>query len=77
ALYRVYSGPTVYSDVNGDYRSMKQADLSQSNDVLPARATENVASYKFKLDGKDAGYKTHYSGFSMWDTYRSQAQLLA
>ncbi len=77
ALYRVYSGPTVYSDVNGDYRSMKQADLSQSNNVLPARATENVANYKFKLDGKDAGYKTHYSGFSMWDTYRSQAQLLA
>ena len=77
ALYRVYSGPTVYSDVNGDYRSMKQADLSQPNNVLPTRVTENVASYKFKLDGKDASYKTHYSGFSMWDTYRSQAQLLA
>ncbi|SCX64798.1 GH92 family glycosyl hydrolase [Variovorax sp. EL159] len=77
ALYRVYSGPTVYSDVNGDYRSMKQVDLSQSNDVLPTRANENVANYKFKVDGKDAGYKTHYSGFSMWDTYRSQSQLLA
>ena len=77
ALYRVYSGPTVYSDVNGDYRSMKQVDLSQSNGVLPDRAKENVANYKFKVDGKDAGYKTHYTGFSMWDTYRSQAQLLA
>ena len=77
ALYRVYSGPTVYSDVNGDYRSMKQVDIAQSNSVLPDRAVENVASYKFKVDGKDAGYKTHYSGFSMWDTYRSQAQLLA
>lgn len=77
ALYRVYSGPTVYSDVNGDYRSMKQVDIAQSNSVLPDRATENVASYKFTVDGKDAGYKTHYSGFSMWDTYRSQSQLLA
>lgn len=77
ALYRVYSGPTVYSDVNGEYRSMKQVDLSQSGNVLPTRTTENVANYKFKIDGKDAGYKTHYSGFSMWDTYRSQAQLLA
>ncbi|MCR6476233.1 GH92 family glycosyl hydrolase [Variovorax sp. ZS18.2.2] len=77
ALYRVYSGPTVYSDVNGDYRSMKQVDISQGNSVLPDRANENVANYRFKVDGKDAGYKTHYSGFSMWDTYRSQAQLLA
>jgi predicted alpha-1,2-mannosidase len=77
ALYRVYSGPTVYSDVNGDYRSMKQLDIAQSGAELPERATENVASYKFKVDGKDAGYKTHYSGFSMWDTYRSQAQMLA
>ncbi|RQO47206.1 glycoside hydrolase family 92 protein [Variovorax sp. KBW07] len=77
ALYRVYSGPTVYSDVNGDYRSMKQVDIKQSNAVLPDRTNENVANYRFKVDGKDAGYKTHYSGFSMWDTYRSQAQLLA
>lgn len=77
ALYRVYSGPTVYSDVNGEYRSMRQTNLSQSGDVLPARAIENVSSYKFQIDGKSAGYKTHYSGFSMWDTYRSQAQLLA
>ncbi|MDR6633717.1 putative alpha-1,2-mannosidase [Phyllobacterium sp. 1468] len=73
ALYRVYSGPTVFSDVNGEYRSMKQAGGGD----LPVRATENVANYKFTVDGKDAGYKTHYSGFSMWDTYRSQAQLLA
>jgi putative alpha-1,2-mannosidase len=77
ALYRVYSGPTVYSDANGDYRSMKQVDISQPNTVLPDRATENVANYKFRLNGQDAGYKTHYSGFSMWDTYRSQAQMLA
>lgn len=77
ALYRVYSGPTVYSDVNGDYRSMKQVDIKQSGNELPKRDTENVANYKFKVDGKDAGYKTHYSGFSMWDTYRSQAQMLA
>jgi putative alpha-1,2-mannosidase len=77
AFYRVYSGPTVYSDVNGDYRSMKQADLTAAAETMPARATENVADYKFKLDGKDAGYKTHYSGFSMWDTYRSGAQLIA
>ncbi|MBB3238083.1 putative alpha-1,2-mannosidase [Phyllobacterium endophyticum] len=73
ALYRVYSGPTVFSDVNGEYRSMKQV----SGGDLPVRATENVANYKFKVDGKDAGYKTHYSGLSMWDSYRSQAQLLA
>jgi putative alpha-1,2-mannosidase len=77
AFYRVYSGPTAYSDVNGDYRSMKQADLTADTETIPARATENVANYKFKVDGKDAGYKTHYSGFSMWDTYRSGAQLVA
>jgi putative alpha-1,2-mannosidase/outer membrane murein-binding lipoprotein Lpp len=77
ALYRVYSGPTVFSDVNGDYRSMKQVNRNAPGHTLPERITENVATYKFKLDGKDAGYKTHYSGFSMWDTYRSQAQLVA
>jgi predicted alpha-1,2-mannosidase len=77
ALYRVYSGPTVYSDVNGEYRSMKQKKPFPAKDTVPVRATENVANYKFMLNGKEAGYKTHYSGFSMWDTYRSQAQLLA
>ncbi|MHC1547313.1 GH92 family glycosyl hydrolase [Phyllobacterium sp. K27] len=77
ALYRVYSGPTVYSDVNGDYRSMKQPKPFPAKGSLPVRATENVSNYKFKLNGKDIGYKTHYSGFSMWDTYRSQAQLIA
>ncbi|QND54096.1 glycoside hydrolase family 92 protein [Phyllobacterium sp. 628] len=77
AFYRVFSGPTVYSDVNGDYRSMKQTDLKQPGDIVPERATENVANYPFKVDGKDATYKTHYSGYSMWDTYRSQAQMVA
>ncbi|TXR49933.1 glycoside hydrolase family 92 protein [Phyllobacterium endophyticum] len=77
ALYRVYSGPTVFSDVNGDYRSMKQLNKNDPAASLPLRGKENVATYKFKIDGKDAGYKTHYSGFSMWDTYRSHAHLLA
>ncbi|WP_207719712.1 GH92 family glycosyl hydrolase [Phyllobacterium pellucidum] len=76
-LYRVFSGPTVYSDLNGDYRSMKQADLKAASGSLPAREVENVSKYRFKIDGKDAGYTTHYSGFSMWDTYRSAAQLVA
>ncbi|MEP7452703.1 GH92 family glycosyl hydrolase [Phyllobacterium sp. SB3] len=77
ALYRVYSGPTVYSDVNGEYRSMKQTTPFPAANTVPVRATENVSNYKFKLNGQDAGYNTHYSGFSMWDTYRSQAQLIA
>ncbi|WP_206607222.1 GH92 family glycosyl hydrolase [Rhizobium tubonense] len=77
AFYRVFSGPTVYSDVNGDYRSMKQNDLTAAYDTLSVRDTANVSQYPFKIDGKDAGYKTHYSGFSMWDTYRSGAQLVA
>ncbi len=77
AFYRVYSGPTVFSDVNGDYRSMKQVNLGSAAGSVPQRATENVANYKFTADGKDASYKTHYSGFSMWDTYRSAAQLVA
>jgi len=75
AFYHVYSGPTVYSDVNGDYRSMQQPNTFSG--AFPPRVTENVSKYPFKVDGKDAGYKTHYSGFSMWDTYRSQAQLVA
>lgn len=77
AFYRVYSGPTVFSDVNGDYRSMKQTAPFPESDTLPDRTTENVANYKFTQDGKESGYKTHYSGFSMWDTYRSAAQLVA
>ena len=77
AFYRVYSGPTIFSDVNGDYRSMKQTLPFPAKDTLPDRITENVANYKFALDGKESGYKTHYSGFSMWDTYRSAAQLVA
>jgi putative alpha-1,2-mannosidase len=78
ALYRTMGGPTVYSDVNGDYRSMDQrANLNLPAGEVPERKKENVANYNFKLDGKDAGYKTHYSGFSMWDTYRSLAQFQA
>ncbi|MFT7757751.1 UNVERIFIED_CONTAM: glycoside hydrolase family 92 protein, partial [Salmonella enterica subsp. enterica serovar Enteritidis] len=67
----------IFSDVNGDYRSMKQTIPFPKKDTLPDRTTENVANYKFTVDGKESGYKTHYSGFSMWDTYRSAAQLVA
>ena len=56
---------------------MKQVDVKFDNSTLPQRETRNVADYKFKVNGADAGYTTHYSGFSMWDTYRSQAQMLA
>jgi putative alpha-1,2-mannosidase len=77
AFYRVFSGPTIFSDVNGDYRSMKQTNLQFDRSQLPPRETRNVADYKFKVNGEDVGYTTHYSGFSMWDTYRSQAQMLA
>lgn len=79
ALYRVYSGPTVFSDVNGDYRSMKQVDINApgGDGNLPSRVTENVANYKFTIDGEETSAKAHYSGFSMWDTYRGMAQTIA
>nr|WP_246232788.1 glycoside hydrolase domain-containing protein [Nakamurella aerolata] len=82
ALYRVFGSPTVYSDVNGDFRSMAAAkpypaDVDVTGTVLD-RPTANVADYPFRRpDGSTGGYRTHYSGLSMWDTYRSQAQLLA
>lgn len=88
ALYRVFGGPTVYSDINGEYRSMAQAKtdgkwppISSDGDTkypIQSRATAKVLDYPFtKLDGSSGGYTTHYTSFSMWDTYRSQAQLLA
>lgn len=79
ALYRVYSGPTVFSDVNGEYRSMKQVNINApgGDGNLPDRVTENVANYKFAIGGVETSAKAHYSGFSMWDTYRGMAQTIA
>lgn len=64
ALYRSLTGPTVYSDVNGEYRGMGQQSQAQT-ETIPARKIEK------------ATHRIHYSGFSMWDTYRSLTQLQA
>jgi len=82
ALYRVFGSPTTYSDVNGDFRSMQAnppypgtVDTSGS---VPDRPVANVRDYTYtRPDGSKGTYATHYSSLSMWDTYRSQAQLLA
>jgi putative alpha-1,2-mannosidase len=82
ALYRVFGSPTVYSDVNGDFRSMGAeqpfpSGVDTSGGIAP-RQVANVADYAYtRPDGSTGGYTTQYSSFSMWDTYRSQAQLLA
>ncbi|WP_181034263.1 glycoside hydrolase domain-containing protein [Arthrobacter sp. GMC3] len=82
SLYRVLGSPTIYSDVNGDFRSLAaQKPLAAGVDPTGAveeRAPVNVADYSYtKPDGGKGSYSTHYSGLSLWDTYRSQAQLLA
>lgn len=82
ALYRVFGSPTTYSDVNGEFRSMQaSAPIPTQVDTaggVPDRPVVNVADYTYtRPDGSTGGYSTHYSGLSMWDTYRSQAQLLA
>ncbi|WP_051267702.1 glycoside hydrolase domain-containing protein [Nakamurella lactea] len=82
ALYRVFGSPTTYSDVNGQFRSMQASrPLPTGVDVtgsVPDRPVVNVADYTYtRPDGSTGSYSTHYSGLSMWDTYRSQAQLLA
>lgn len=75
ALYHTMTGPTIYSDVNGDYRSMQQANLGAPANTAPGRPTANVSQYP--VPGNANAYKAHYSGFSMWDTYRSETQLQA
>ncbi|AOJ33719.1 GH92 family glycosyl hydrolase [Burkholderia metallica] len=86
ALYHVFSAPTLYSDANGDFRSMRQprgANGSYPTSVdrtgtIPPRAKANVKDYAFRRpDGSQGGAANHYTGFSLWDTYRSQAQLIA
>ncbi len=86
ALYRVFGAPTLYSDTNGEFRSMRQpkgADGRYPKQVdqtglVPQRATARLADYAFRRhDGSQGGAGNHYTGFSMWDTYRSQVQLLA
>lgn len=82
ALYHVFGSPTVYSDVNGDFRSMRaQRPFATGVDTtggVEHRDVANVADYRYtRPDGSTGGYGTHYSSFSLWDTYRSQAQLLA
>jgi predicted alpha-1,2-mannosidase len=80
AFYRAFSGPTVYSDVNGDYRSMKQASLSENDgSSFPVRATANISKDDtFQgTDGKTVVPAAHYSSYSIWDTYRSLTQLQA
>lgn len=80
SFYRSFSGPTIYSDVNGDYRSMKQTALSENDgNSFPVRATANIANDDAFQDGngKTVVPAAHYSGFSIWDTYRSLTQLQA
>ncbi|AMU11147.1 alpha-mannosidase [Burkholderia cenocepacia] len=86
ALYHVFSAPTLYSDTNGEFRSMRQPKNANGGyptsvdrtGTVPQRATANVKDYAYKRpDGSQGGGANHYTGFSLWDTYRSQAQLLA
>lgn len=81
ALYRVFGSPTTYSDVNGDFRSMQASGQPAGVDRtggVEKRPVANVADYTWtRPDGSVGRSSTHYSGLSMWDTYRSQAQLLA
>ncbi|MDR1151414.1 MAG: glycoside hydrolase family 92 protein [Bifidobacteriaceae bacterium] len=81
ALYRVFVSPTTYSDVNGDYRSMKASRPFPSGvdtvGNVEQRPIENVANDSFtRPDGTTRTPAVHYSGLSMWDTYRSAAQAL-
>ncbi|WP_051136556.1 glycoside hydrolase domain-containing protein [Luteimicrobium xylanilyticum] len=81
-LYRVFGSPTTYSDVNGDFRSMEATPpypgTVDTAGGVPDRPVTNVRDYTYKRpDGSTGSYTTHYSSLSMWDTYRSQAQLLA
>lgn len=81
SLYRVYGSPTIYSDVNGDFRSLG-ALKPLATEVDPTgkvedRPSVNVDDYNYtKTDDSNGSYETHYTGLSMWDTYRSQTQLL-
>jgi putative alpha-1,2-mannosidase len=82
ALYHVFSAPSVYSDQNGDFRSMHQPKDAKGGytgtSKLPARDTANLRQYAYpQTDGASGSYRNHYTSFSLWDTYRSQAQLLA
>ncbi|GAA1722382.1 hypothetical protein GCM10009809_17550 [Isoptericola hypogeus] len=82
ALYRVFGSPTVYSDVNGDFRSMRANEPYpggvDATGGVEQRPVANVADYDYtRPDGTTGSYGTQYTSFSMWDTYRSQAQLLA
>lgn len=82
SLYRVLGSPTTYSDVNGDFRSMDAKEpyaggVDRAGGV-EERPVANVRDYSWtNPDGSAGSYATHYSGLSLWDTYRSQAQLLA
>ncbi|WDD90761.1 GH92 family glycosyl hydrolase (plasmid) [Burkholderia sp. FERM BP-3421] len=75
ALYRTLAGPTVYSDVNGEYRSMRQLNLGDPGNTAPQRETANVS--QDPVPDQPRAYRTHYSSFSLWDTYRSVTQLQA
>ena len=82
ALYRVFVSPTTYSDVNGDYRSMDATPpLDAALDLtggVQERPTENVADDSFtRPDGSTGTPGAHYSGLSMWDTYRTASQALS
>jgi predicted alpha-1,2-mannosidase len=81
ALYRVFLTPTTFSDVNGDYRSIGQekpyaTSVDRAGNVR-ARDTKNIADDAYtRLDQTTGTVAAHYSGLSMWDTYRSAAQAL-
>jgi|GEM_PF-807224 len=81
ALYRIFVSPTVYSDVNGEYRSMAEPQPYRTGvdrfGEVSVRPTVNVKDETYvRPDGTIGKPDAHYSGLSMWDTYRSAAQAL-
>ena len=68
ALYHVYLGPTLLSDADGGYRADGSGPLRNKGGA--DNPTPDAPPLKFDPRPK-------YSTFSLWDTYRAHAPLLA
>lgn len=70
AMYHAFLSPTVYMDVDGQYKGIDQNvhNVSSSNFRLPASTKQPAKA--------GTQNSTNYTTFSLWDTYRALHPLL-
>ncbi|HMT07201.1 MAG TPA: GH92 family glycosyl hydrolase [Pyrinomonadaceae bacterium] len=76
AMYHAFLAPTVYMDVDGQYKGIDQNNHNSLNPPLNRRVQMSHGPLVALPDGRKTKPFTNYTTFSLWDTYRALHPLL-